>query len=131
MFTLVDNFTVVLTNQVHVLTFRGWTGAGREAGGKEKNKRGRVRGTKDTAADGQTIFRRASRPDSGATTAIVATSEIPALHIAILSVFILVRATPGQNRYFLVQGLGRPRSLLVALVAQLIQTGQCVFLFLT
>ena len=38
--TLVDNVTVVLTNQVHVLTFRGRSGldrSGQRGRGKEKN----------------------------------------------------------------------------------------------
>ena len=66
----IDNVTVVLTNQVHVLIGRG----------KEKRKKlnGRGRETKARVADG---LIRASWPDSGATTdmAIMAAGEIPAL----------------------------------------------------
>lgn len=46
-----------------------------------KGQRCRQQGTKATVADGHTVFRRASRPDGGAKTAMIAVvgSKIPAL----------------------------------------------------
>ena len=56
MVTLVDNVTFVLTNQVHELDRTG------EAGGKEKKRTGRARGTKTTVADGHTTGQRRPWP---------------------------------------------------------------------